>query len=213
MSLTQIESPPRTLRSRRTRLAITSLLLLCLLGLLATSGSPGTAELDIFPKHFLLQPGEQIHYTVLERSEGSQPRFADAKFATEDPKIVRLIDPKGLFEAVRPGRTQLVVRSPTSERRITVEVAGPAQSPMTAVPYNTIRKIVAAPTQAMVSTKDSNICSTLNNRKFKFEVFFFQLQPGLPLFVEEIQYPDARLGQRPGAQFQQKIGCAFANDS
>ena len=67
----------------------------------------------------------------------------DVKFATEDPKIVRLIDPKGLFEAVRPGRTQLVVRSPTSERRITVEVAGPAQSPMTAVPYNTIRKIVA----------------------------------------------------------------------
>jgi len=67
----------------------------------------------------------------------------DVKFATEDPKIVRLIDPKGLFEAVRPGRTQLVVRSPTSERRITVEVAGPAQSPMTAVPYNTSRKIVA----------------------------------------------------------------------
>ena len=67
----------------------------------------------------------------------------DVKFATEDPKIVRLIDPKGLFEAVRPGRTQLVVRSPTSERRITVEVAGPAQPPMTAVPHTTVREIAA----------------------------------------------------------------------
>ena len=67
----------------------------------------------------------------------------DVKFAIEDPKIVRLIDPKGLFEAVRPGRTQLVVRSPTSERRITVEVAGPAQPPMTAVPHTTVREIAA----------------------------------------------------------------------
>ncbi|PYS19811.1 MAG: hypothetical protein DMG11_31165 [Acidobacteria bacterium] len=113
------------------------------MGLLATSGSPGTAELDIFPKHFLLQPGEQIHYTVLERSEGSQPRFADAKFATEDPEIVRLIEPTGVFEAVRPGRTELVVRTPTSERRLTVEVAGRAQAPMTAVHHSTLREIVA----------------------------------------------------------------------
>jgi len=155
VSLTQTESPPRTLRSRRTRLAMTSLLLLCLSGLLATSsGSASAPELEVLPQYFTLHPGEQIHYTVLERPKGSSPIHnpckvlvgfgcPDVKFAILNPKIVRLIDPKGLFEAVRPGRTQLVVRSPTSERRITVEVAGPAQSPMTAVPYNTIRKIVA----------------------------------------------------------------------
>jgi len=75
VSLTQTESPPRTLRSRRTRLAMTSLLLLCLSGLLATSsGSPSTPELEVFPKHFLLHPGEQIHYNVLERpNKGSRP--------------------------------------------------------------------------------------------------------------------------------------------
>ena len=145
MSLTQTESPPRTLRSRRTRLAMTSLLLLCLSGLLATSsGSPSTPELEVFPKHFMLHPGEQIHYQVRVREGESSTDITDYKFAIENPEIVRPIQhPKGLFEAVRPGRTQLVVRSPTSERRITVEVAGPAQSPMTAVPYNTIRKIVA----------------------------------------------------------------------
>src|SRR5262245_22516809 len=79
----------------------------------------------------------------MERSEGSQPRFVDPKFAIKDPQIVRLIDPKGLFEAVKPGRTELVVRTPTSERLITVEVAGRAQPPMIAVPHSTLREIVA----------------------------------------------------------------------
>src|SRR5437867_6588783 len=155
MSLTQIESLPRTQRSLRTRLAMTSLLLLCLLGLFGqVAGRPAQPTLEVLPEHFLLHPGEQIHYNVLERpKEGSQLQTPcrilvgfgcpDVKFAIEDPKIVRLIDSKGLFEAVRPGRTQLVVRSPTSERRITVEVAGPAQPPMTAVPHTTVREIAA----------------------------------------------------------------------
>jgi len=97
--------------------------------------------MEVFPRHFLLQPGEQIHYTAC--SEDSKPRCPDAEFATTDPKIVRMVDPKGILEAVRPGRTELVVRIPTSERRITIEVAGPAQPPMMAVPYSTVREIVA----------------------------------------------------------------------
>jgi hypothetical protein len=48
-----------------------------------------------------------------------------------------------MFEAMRPGRTELVVRTPTSERRVTIEVAGPAQPPMMAVHHSTVREIVA----------------------------------------------------------------------
>jgi hypothetical protein len=114
------------------------------LGLSATaSAPPGSAGLEVFPKHFLLRPGEQIHYTVCESREGNQPRCPDAEFAITDTKIVRMVDRKGILEAVKPGRTELVVRTPTSQRRITLEVAGAAQSSMTAVPYSTVREIVA----------------------------------------------------------------------
>ena len=44
---------------------------------------------------------------------------------------------------MEPGRTELVVRSPTSERRVSIEVAGRAQPPMMAVPYSTVQEIVA----------------------------------------------------------------------
>jgi hypothetical protein len=122
-----------------------SLLLLCLLGLLATRGSPGANQLEIFPKHFRLHPGEQIHHSVVERSENGRPRSrsVDYEFAIEDPKIVRPIEPKGVLEAVGPGRTELVVRTPTSARRVTVEVAGRAQPPMKAVHHSMIKEIVA----------------------------------------------------------------------
>src|SRR5260370_3002849 len=107
-----------------------SLPLLCLLGLFATGCGPTrNPGLEVFPKHFLLHPGEQIHYTVCESREGNQPRCPDAEFATKDPEIVRLIKPTGLFEALRPGRTQLVVRTPTSERRATSQLPGPHERP------------------------------------------------------------------------------------
>ena len=143
--LTQIDGPPRTLPTRRMRLPIMSLLLLCLLGLLATGfRQTGTPGLEIFPKHFLLHPGEQIHYTVLERSEDSQPRSAaHYEFTIEDPKIMRLIESTGVFEAVGPGHTDLVVRTPTSVRRVSIEVGGRAQPPIKAVPHSSLREIVA----------------------------------------------------------------------
>jgi hypothetical protein len=115
------------------------------MGLLATGCGPtGTPRLELFPEHFLLHPGEQIHYQVRERSEGSRLREpARYEFATENSEIVRLIKPTGMFEAVRPGRTELVVRTPTSVRRVSIEVTGRAQLPITAVPNSTIREIVS----------------------------------------------------------------------
>jgi hypothetical protein len=110
--------------------------------LLATSGSPAQPRLEVFPKQFLLHPGEQIHYTVVEHSENG-PLSVDYDFTIEDHKIVRPIEPKGVLEAVAPGHTELVVRTPTAERRVTIEVAGPAQPPMNAVHYSTVKEIVA----------------------------------------------------------------------
>ena len=103
--------------------------------------APGTPRLEVLPKHFQLHPGEQIHYQVLERADG-RARSVDYDFTIEDPEIVRPIEPKGVLEAVGPGGTELVVRTPTSERRITINVAGHAQPPMMAVPHSTLREIV-----------------------------------------------------------------------
>ena len=129
--------------SRRSGLAIKTALI-CLSGLLAGTCWPsGDNGLEVFPKHFLLHPGEQIHYTVLERSEGNHLRFADAQFSVEDPVIIRLIKPSGIFEAVRRGRAQILVRTSTSETRITIEVSGRARPPLMAVPYSVIRELVA----------------------------------------------------------------------
>src|SRR2546430_1157731 len=103
MSLTQIEGRPRARRDRYAPFAILCLLLLCLSALLrASSASPSTPELEVLPKHFMLHPGEQIHYNVLERPRaGMKPDqpcktlvgfgCPDIKFATEDPTIVRLV--------------------------------------------------------------------------------------------------------------------------
>src|SRR5438128_2488580 len=55
------------------------------------------------PKHFLLHPGEQIHYNVCPSEavvrylRGTLPRrefhCVDANFSTEDSKVLRLISP------------------------------------------------------------------------------------------------------------------------
>jgi len=114
------------------------------IGLLAASCGPRHAtELEVLPDHFQLRPGEQIHYTVVEHLEDGKTRQPDGTFAIEDPSIVRLIKPAGLLEAVRAGRTRLVVRAGASERRLTIEVAGGAQPPMMAVPYRSVPRIAA----------------------------------------------------------------------
>jgi hypothetical protein len=122
-----------------------SLLLLCLFGLVVTGfGQTAAPGLELFPKHFRLYPGEQIHYQVRERSQDGELREpAKYEFASENPHIVRLIRPTGKFEALAAGRAELVVRTPTSEQRIGIEVEGRAQAPIKAVAHTTVREIVA----------------------------------------------------------------------
>src|SRR5690349_23399725 len=93
------------------------------------NGADGV-DLELFPKHFLLHPGEQIHYTVLQRSPDNQLRFVNATFSVRDPNLLRLIKPSGVFEAVTAGRTEVMVTSATLERRVSIEIAGRAQPPM-----------------------------------------------------------------------------------
>jgi hypothetical protein len=111
--------------------------------LAAGCGAPGTPPFEVLPKHFLLRPGEQIHYQLLERSDDGRLRSVDHEFVIDDPKIVRAIEPKGVLEAVGPGRTELVLHTPTSERRIPIEVAGDALPLMTAVPHSTVKEIAS----------------------------------------------------------------------
>jgi hypothetical protein len=165
MSLTPIANPPGTLQSRHSRLAATRLLLPCLLGLLATTlGSAASTGVELFPKHFLLHPGEQIHYNVCPTAaveaylKGKLPRSEfrclDAKFSTEDPRVLRLINATtikngeetavdGVLEAAGSGRTHLVVRTPNSVQRFTITVAGVAQPSIIAVPHTTVKEIKA----------------------------------------------------------------------
>jgi hypothetical protein len=107
--------------------------------------APQLPDLEVFPGQFLLHPGEQIHYQVRVREGDRSQSVPLYEFAIEDPGIVRPVRPNGeLFvEAVRSGRTQLVVRTPTLERRITIDVAGPVRAPIMAVPYNTVKEIKA----------------------------------------------------------------------
>jgi len=72
VAVTQIEKRPRTPPNCITRGPIITPLLLSLLALFATAfGQTGTPELELFPKHFVLRPGEQIRpsYAAASRSD------------------------------------------------------------------------------------------------------------------------------------------------
>jgi hypothetical protein len=163
MRLAPIENLPRASNYRRRPLAISSFLLAGLFGLLvASSGRSAAPEFELFPKHFRLQPGEQIHYNVCPREavekylngKLSRGEFhcVDATFSAEDPNILRLIRATtikngeeamvdGVMEAVRPGRTNLVVHTPNAVQRFTITVAGEAHPPIMAVPHTSVDKI------------------------------------------------------------------------
>lgn len=118
------------------------LLVLCVLATLVTScGRAGAPELEVLPTRFLLRPGEQIHYSILEHTDKGL-RAVDYAYSVQDPDIVRPIEPKWVLEAMRPGRTELVVRTSTAERRISIEVAGDAVQPMMAVPHRSVQELV-----------------------------------------------------------------------
>jgi hypothetical protein len=165
MSFTPIEDRSRTAAWRVSLLVTSSLLLIGLVGLLGTiSGRPATPKIELFPKHFRLHPGERIHYNVCPSEEverylkGALPRSEfrclDAKFSTEDTTILRLVAERtikngeetavdGVLEAVRSGRTDLVVRTSNSEQRFTITVAGAAQPSFKTVPFSSVKEIKA----------------------------------------------------------------------
>ncbi len=104
------------------------------------------AHLAVLPNRFSLQPGEQIHYQVRLDKNGTSQNVDDYRFTIENREIVRTIPhPKGelVIEALRRGRTTLVVRTPALEQRFAITVTGPAQAQIMAVPYNAINAISA----------------------------------------------------------------------
>src|SRR6516164_203009 len=82
--------------------------------------------LEVLPEHYLLHPGEQIHYQVRVREGGRSESVPHYEFDIETPGVVRLLASNGELsvEGVRSGRTALRLRTPTAERRLTLEVAG-----------------------------------------------------------------------------------------
>lgn len=77
------------------------------LSIFESQSQQSRTELKVLPEKFVLQPGERIHYTVLEDSEDGKPQFVDAMFTIENPEVIRLIKPTGVFEALKTGRTEL----------------------------------------------------------------------------------------------------------
>jgi len=106
-------------------------------------------QLGLLPNYFELRLGERLHYNVVQVTEDdrlllqSQVHFPDPKFSSTDPTIVRIIDPSGVIEAAQPGRTELVVTIPGGEQRFIITVAGPAQQPITAAPWTSVKELKA----------------------------------------------------------------------
>lgn len=110
-------------------------------GTLATVGCdrPEASRIEVFPRHFELRPGETIRYTPLRQSDGEKLQFLEAYgFETGNPLVLQLKDPRGLFRAVAPGTTELVVNGPETQQRYDIEVRGPALPPFEAVPYSEV---------------------------------------------------------------------------
>ena len=105
---------------------------------------PEGISVEVFPRHFQLQPGERIHYTAMERTPGGKLRsLEDVEFDTSDARVLRLTDPRGIFEAMAPGRIELIVRSRRIEQRFDVEVVVGELAGMTSVHHSEVDEIVA----------------------------------------------------------------------
>src|SRR4051812_20163504 len=165
MSFTPIDDRPRNTGWSINVIFARFLLLVGMFGLLLpSSGRSATSELELFPKHFRLRPGERIHYNVCPSAEverylkgalsRSEFHCLDAKFSTDDTTILRLIQETtfkngeeiavdGVLEAVRTGRTNLVVRTPNSEQRFAITVAGAAEPSFKTVPFASVKEIKA----------------------------------------------------------------------
>ena len=105
--------------------------------------SPEVGGLEVFPRHFDLNPGETIHYTVLQSTgDGDLRFFDDYEFESGNPDVLELTDQRGLFRAVSVGRTHFTVKSPRREQTYEIDVRGDALPVLTAVPYSEVNAIV-----------------------------------------------------------------------
>ena len=74
--------------------------------------------------------------------DGELHFFDDYEFEIGNPQVLELKDRRGLFRALSRGRTELIVKSPRSERRYEIEVRGDALPVLTAVPHSEVDTIV-----------------------------------------------------------------------
>ena len=106
-------------------------------------GQPEVSGIEVFPRQFDLRPGETIHYSLLEHTgDGELHFFDDYEFQIGNPQVLELKDRRGLFRALSRGRTDLIVKSPRSERRYEIEVRGDVLPVLTAVPHSEVDTIV-----------------------------------------------------------------------
>ncbi len=125
------------------RLAI--LTVLAALGAFAATGC-GQREvggIEVFPRHFDLRPGETIRYMPMQHARRGELQFLeDYELETGNPDVLALRDQRGLFEALSPGHTSFIIRSPASERRYDIVVRGDKLPALTTVPHSEVDTIV-----------------------------------------------------------------------
>ncbi len=118
---------------------------LAALGALSAVGceAPAAGGFELLPRHFELRPGETIRYTPLKQSaSGDLQSFDAVEFEAADPQVLELTDPRGIFQAVGPGRTSLGVKTGEAQQRYEIVVHGPALAAIEAVPFTEVDSIV-----------------------------------------------------------------------
>jgi len=113
------------------------------LGTLGTAGCERTnvGAIEVRPRHFDLRPGETIRYLPMERVGGELKFIYDYELETGDATVLELRDQRGLFRALAPGRTELIVKSPRSQQRYDIQVEGQELPPLQAVPHSDVDRI------------------------------------------------------------------------
>ena len=104
------------------------------------AGTP-LAQLEVYPDQTRLRVGELIRYSVYQRKAGAPIRVEDYTLTPTDPTVIRVVDAWQL-EAISPGRTEVLVRSETGERILSLDVDPEARPPIPATPHTEVDRIV-----------------------------------------------------------------------
>ena len=101
------------------------------------------SRLEVYPEQSHLRVGDQIHYTVMYRRDGAPNFVEDYSLESLDPEVVRVVDSIRL-EAMSPGRSEVLVRSPEGERVLSIEVEPVARPPIPALHHTEVDRLAAA---------------------------------------------------------------------